>query len=184
MPDVIALLRHLGLAINVSKSCVLGSGLPLVLPGCLEPFPVCHQSVYLGLPLQLVEDDELMCDKLCNLPQQRSSPTGLSSPAVVPQEDTAFVSFILWSLPRSNGLCVWSLLSKGPSVVFVSTVLRCWLGCWVLAQTTLGLQLNACKSYGIVSSFGPGSTVRFGTPFWLERCGDGLGTSFACPRRP
>ena len=66
MPDVIALLRHLGLAINVSKSCVLGSGLPLVLPGCLEPFPVCHQSVYLGLPLQLVEDDELMCDKLCN----------------------------------------------------------------------------------------------------------------------
>ena len=66
MPDVIALLRHLGLAINVSKSCVLGSGLPLVLPGCLEPFPVCRQSVYLGLPLQLVEDDELMCDKLCN----------------------------------------------------------------------------------------------------------------------
>jgi hypothetical protein len=60
MPDVIALLRHLGLAINVSKSCVLGSGLPLVLPGCLEPFPVCHQSVYLGLPLQLVEDDELL----------------------------------------------------------------------------------------------------------------------------
>ena len=62
---------------------------------------------------------------------------------------------------------MWSLLSKGPSVVFVSTVLRCWLGCWVLARTTLGLQLNACKSYGIVSSFGPGSTVRFGTPFWL-----------------
>ena len=79
---------------------------------------------------------------------------------------------------------MWSLLSKGPSVVFVSTVLRCWLGCWVLAHTTLGLQLNACKSYGIVSSFGPGSTVRFGTPFWLERCGNGLGTSFACPRRP
>ena len=35
------------------------------LPGCLAPFPLVAQSKYLGLPLQLVEDDEPIVDQVC-----------------------------------------------------------------------------------------------------------------------
>ena len=66
LPDVISLLASLGLSMNVSKSCVLGLPPSIApLPGCLAPFPLVAQSKYLGLPLQLVEDDEPMVDQPC-----------------------------------------------------------------------------------------------------------------------
>ena len=66
LPEVIALLATMGLTINVSKSCVFGSSLSIVpLPGCLAPFRVVQSSTYLGMPLRLDEDDELMVDRLC-----------------------------------------------------------------------------------------------------------------------
>ena len=65
MPAVVDLLQNLGLSINVSKSCLLASSLPRCLPGFLGTFPVQATSVYLGMPLKVVETDEHMVDYLC-----------------------------------------------------------------------------------------------------------------------
>ena len=65
MPAVVDLLQNLGLSINVSKSCLLASSLPRCLPGFLGTFPVQATSVYLGMPLKVVDTDEHMVDYLC-----------------------------------------------------------------------------------------------------------------------
>lgn len=92
-----------------------------------------------------------MCDKLCIRAtaaffSNRPHLTCLS--AAIGHRLRVFHPFATASIQRF--VCV---VSVKHSVVVVSTVLRllrCWLGCWVLVHTPPGLQLNACKSYGIL----------------------------------
>ena len=187
MPGVIALpmLRHLGLSINVSKSCVLGSDLPLVLPGCLEPpLFVCRQSVYLDLPLQLVEDDEMMCDQLCNGATAAffSNPPLLTSRRAtrghrLPLSHSLVTAAIQWSLcvvcVKQGSLCrfrvhcvtllAWLLGARAHNSWFE-------VGCLQVLRHSVQLWARVCS--------------QVWDSLWLEKCGNGLVTSSACPWVP
>ena len=53
-----------GLAVNVSKSCVFGLHLPGTLPPCLAGYSVRYWSTYLGQTIKLIEGDEHMVSSL------------------------------------------------------------------------------------------------------------------------
>ena len=134
MPEVVSLPASMGLAINVSKSCALAVPLPAPLPGCLARFPVVALPTYLGLPLQLVEDDDCMLDRLCD----RATAAFFSNRLLLIHKCASrwhklrlFNSLVTASLRWS--LCVLSVLSVKQSTfhrlcVHCVTLLTCLLG--------------------------------------------------------
>ena len=101
------LFADMGLAVNVSKSCLFGLHLPCALPPCLAGCSVRSWSTYcyLGQTTKLVEGDEHLVSLLCRRATSAffaNRPLLAHSPACSSLSSPGFVHFL--------GLCLHSLV--------------------------------------------------------------------------